>query len=661
MYDIGIVIVNYNVRNFLIQCLHSIRNSRLYGLKVEVWVVDNASVDGSVSMLKNDFPEINLIPNAENVGFSKANNQALRIINARYVLLLNPDTVLEEETLWKCYQFMQEESDCGAVGVRMIDGAGKFLPESKRAVPDIWNSFCKLTYLSALFPKSKLFSGYNLGYLPEFESAEIEVLCGAFMFIKAETLEKTGLLDEQFFMYGEDIDLSYRIIKSGSKIFYFPETSIIHYKGESTKKSSINYIKTFYGAMILYVNKHYSKGKSGSFVNFIRFAIQLRAFMSIISKFIKSLLLPLLDLIIIFLILTITKNWWSEYYFKSSSYYNESTIKYNFLLYSFIWVLGFWFFGRYDKRTEYRNIINGVLSGTMLILVVYALESEIYRTSRALILLGTISVLIYGLLSKKLIEQIKIKFFKFSNDTPGNILIVGYRKSAEKIVEILRKAKVKTESVSVISPDPEEKDYYYINNISHLGEVVKALKIDEVIFSNESMSMKDIIKSMSGMGAGVSFKIAGDDALSIIGSKSRHFNGEFYGLDISYELNKSGQKRFKRFVDLIFGILFLVLLPFILLVNTDRKRMLKLIIEVIFGSKTWVGYGGDVSDYSFLPELKPCAIPYPESGLLYLYSDDYYKTSNIEYAKNYSVWIDLDLILKNIFSLTRYTSANTDL
>ena len=200
LYDIGIVIVSYNVRNFLAQCLDSIRKSVLEGIKIEIWVVDNASVDGSVALVKDKYPEVNIIDNNKNAGFSKANNQAIRQLRSQYTLLLNPDTVLEEGTLIKCYQFMQEHPKCGALGVRMIDGAGRFLPESKRKIPDLWNSFCKLSYLSAVFPESRWFSGYNLGYIPEHQTSRIDVLCGAFMFIRSEVLEKAGLLDERFFM-----------------------------------------------------------------------------------------------------------------------------------------------------------------------------------------------------------------------------------------------------------------------------------------------------------------------------------------------------------------------------------------------------------------------------------------------------------------------------
>jgi len=212
-YDISIVIVNYNVRHFIVECLESYKRSKLDKLSVEVWVVDNASIDGSVGVIRERYPDIKLIVNKDNVGFSTANNQAIRQANGKYILLLNPDTVLEEDTLKICFDYMEEHKKVGALGVKMIDGAGTFLPESKRSLPTAWNSLTKLLGLSSVFPRSNIFNGYALGSLSENERHNIEVLCGAFMFMPKATLDKVGLLDERFFMYGEDIDLSYRIIK----------------------------------------------------------------------------------------------------------------------------------------------------------------------------------------------------------------------------------------------------------------------------------------------------------------------------------------------------------------------------------------------------------------------------------------------------------------
>ena len=258
MTGLSVIIVNYNVRQFVLQTLHSIYQSQLDGLSIEVVVVDNNSSDGSVEAIRYHFPQTTIIANKNNPGFSKANNQGIGISKGEFVLLLNPDTVLEEYTLAMSVARMKAESDIGALGVKMIDGTGTFLPESKRSFPTPWNSLMKLLGLSSMFPSSKILGGYNLTYLNENKTHDIDVLCGAFMLMRRSALDNSGLLDEEFFMYGEDIDLSYRIKQSGYRILYYPETQIIHYKGESTKKSSVNYVKVFYNAMIIYVKKHYN-------------------------------------------------------------------------------------------------------------------------------------------------------------------------------------------------------------------------------------------------------------------------------------------------------------------------------------------------------------------------------------------------------------------
>ena len=271
---LSVIIVNYNVRLLLEQCLLSVRKAT-EGIAAEVFVVDNVSTDGSLAYLIPLFPEVHFIANGENVGFSRANNQAIRLAKGEYVLLLNPDTVVGEETFKNVIHFMDEHPDAGAVGVKMIDGNGRFLPESKRSLPTPWNSFCKMFGLAGFFPHSPVFGKYRLLYLNKEDVHQVEVLSGAFMMMRQEALVKSGLLDETFFMYGEDIDLSYRILKSGYHIYYLPET-ILHYKGESTKKDSLRYVKIFYGAMVIFFKKHYPN-YSTLFSIFIKMAIGLHA------------------------------------------------------------------------------------------------------------------------------------------------------------------------------------------------------------------------------------------------------------------------------------------------------------------------------------------------------------------------------------------------
>jgi len=272
---ISIVIVNYNVKYFLEQCLYAIRSA---GYKVqggvEIFVVDNHSTDGSVAYLQPKFPEVIFIENNNNPGFAKANNQAIHQCKGEYILLLNPDTVIGEDCLHNMCCFMDEHHEAGAAGVKMLNAHGMFLPESKRSFPTPWVSCCKLFGLSNLLPHSPRFAAYSLPYLNPDKQHQVDVLAGAFLFIRHAVLKKAGLFDESFFMYGEDIDLSYRIKMAGYQNYYFPER-ILHYKGESTKKGDSKYLHAFYDAMLIFYRKYYPH--SGWFIStLIRLSIMVR-------------------------------------------------------------------------------------------------------------------------------------------------------------------------------------------------------------------------------------------------------------------------------------------------------------------------------------------------------------------------------------------------
>jgi GT2 family glycosyltransferase len=276
---LSVIIVNYNVKDLLKECLESV-SLALAGLDGEVFIVDNASSDGSVEFLQPLFPSFSFIANKENTGFSKANNIALQQVKGKYVLFLNPDTLVPEDCFRKCIAFMEQHTPAGALGVRMVNADGEFLKESKRGFPSPMVSLWKMTGITALFPRSKIFAAYYLGYLDEHKINEADILSGAFMFVRKSALDKTGGFDEQFFMYAEDIDLSHRIIKAGYKNYYFPETTILHYKGESTKKY-IKYIKQFYLAMSQFTKKYYGRGLYSTLLDA---AIWLRAGIDVLRK-----------------------------------------------------------------------------------------------------------------------------------------------------------------------------------------------------------------------------------------------------------------------------------------------------------------------------------------------------------------------------------------
>ncbi len=257
---LSVVIVNYNVKCYLEQCLCSVVKA-CARIDAEVFVVDNHSTDGSRDYFSHRFPDVHFRWSESNLGFAKANNSVLKELSGDLVLFLNPDTIVPEDCFEKCFHFFDTHPHCGALGVRMIDGAGKFLKESKRGFPSPATSLYKMIGLSTLLPRSPVFSRYYATHIPEHESDKVEVLAGAFMMLSREAIEKTGGFDEAFFMYAEDIDLSYRIQQAGFKNYYFPGTTIIHFKGESTQKKSVFYVKHFYGAMQLFIRKHYKERK----------------------------------------------------------------------------------------------------------------------------------------------------------------------------------------------------------------------------------------------------------------------------------------------------------------------------------------------------------------------------------------------------------------
>ena len=285
--QLSVIIINYNVKYFLELCLLSVEKA-MKNIDGEIIVVDNNSEDGSFNFFQHRFPQVTFIWNDVNSGFAKANNQALKIAKGEFILFLNPDTVVPGDCFEKTIVFIQSKNNEIAAGIKMLDGSGKFLKESKRAFPSPATSFLKLAGFTKIFPRSKTFAKYYLGNLDKNKNHQVDVLAGAFMLIPKKILEKTGGFDEDFFMYGEDIDLSYRIQKAGFNNYYFAESAIIHFKGESTRKESLNYVKMFYKSMSIFVKKHFGEKKAGFYNAGLHTAIFFRGAISAFSRIVKK-------------------------------------------------------------------------------------------------------------------------------------------------------------------------------------------------------------------------------------------------------------------------------------------------------------------------------------------------------------------------------------
>ena len=642
---ISVIIVNYNVQHFLEQCLQSAFKA-LQNIDGDVWVVDNNSVDGSVEMVKEKFPEVKLIASKDNLGFSKGNNLAIKKSEGEYTLLLNPDTLVEEDTFEKVIKFMDENPKAGGLGVKMVDGKGNFLPESKRSLPTPSVAFYKIFGLSNLFPKSKRFGKYHCGHLDKNETNEVEILSGAFMLMRKSALDKVGLLDEEFFMYGEDIDLSYRLIKGGYKNYYFADTRIIHYKGESTKKSSVNYVFVFYNAMIIFAKKHFNSKNASIFSFLIKIAIYFRASIAIVNRFVKKSTLPVLDATLLLGGILGFKYIW-ESKIKGFSYPNE------FLFYVIpaivgIIMLSVAYFGGYRNKVKLNRVLNGVVIGAISVLIGYAFIDEEYRFSRAIIAFSAIWSSIALVCSRMLLQFFKYGNFEIDSNSRKNVGIVGNSNEIERVKEILKKSNFLLQNFVFIGSEDQSDNKSFVGNLNQLNEIIQIHKLDEVIFCAKDLSSNKIIETMESLSNhDTEFKIAPPESLFILGSSSIDSPGELYLIDIN-SLNKPANIRNKRVFDVISSIILLITSPLLAFLVKKPAKMFGNILNVFKGRSTWVSYSKSFGIKNELPLLKSGILSPLDRFKNENLEQETEERINIQYAKDYHPLNDLTILLKGL-------------
>ncbi|TNE28703.1 MAG: glycosyltransferase [Bacteroidetes bacterium] len=589
---LSIIIVNYNVRHFLEQCLYSVEKA-ISGIEADVWVVDNASVDDSMEMVREKFPWVQCIDNAENVGFAKANNQAAIASNSEYVLLLNPDTILPEDNLKKVLAYMDSHPKCGASGVRMYDGAGTFLPESKRGLPTPWVAFYKIFGLSSIFPKSEKFARYHLGHLDPNENQRVEILAGAYMMMRRDAWNKAGMLDETYFMYGEDIDLSYSIEKAGYEVHYLANAPIIHYKGESTKKGSLNYVFIFYNAMLIFAKKHLSKGYASAFSLLIRMAIYLRAALSIGKRIVSRLALPVLDILVFtggmqFII----KYWEHNHRFIEGGSYPDF-YKWGITpIYALLWVIGLILAGGYRKPIKLNRILSGLILGTSFIFILYALSPDEFRFSRALIIMGSAWMTFAVLTLRFAISFVPGSQTGLWSTDQRRVGFVGFEKNANGVKALL-------------SSDERPLSTFDILELKNLQSECYALDINELILDSTALSYSQITAIFTEYGRQkIRFQIAYPEEGWMIGSNSIHTRGQALGKK-SFALSEAKVLRNKRTFDILVCLFLWTLSP--IAIWAPRLRVLWWqTFSVLLGMKTWVGYANPLPS---LPNIKKGVIP----------------------------------------------------
>ena len=507
--DVSVVIVTYNVREFLEQALHSVEAAS-GGLSVETWVVDNDSADGSAEMVRERFPDVRLIANRDNVGFATANNQAIRQAAGRYVLVLNPDTLLQEDTLRTLVAFMDERPEAGAAGCRILNPDGTFAPESRRAFPTPAVAFYRIAGLSRLFPQSPTFGRYNLTYLPLDEVCEVDALSGSCMMVRRDAVlprqeagstgreeandgtpsaQAAGLLDEAFFMYGEDLDWCYRIQQTGWRIYYTPDTQIVHYKGESTKKGDLRYVVLFYGAMLRFVEKHVRHQGDGWMARLgssalalgLRGGIMARAGIAALGRLGRAVASPVADAALAWAALAATALGWSlsaDFAF-GPAYYVAVLPAYVAVLVAAVAALG----GYGLERGRLRPVVAGAMMAGLAVAAVSFFVPAI-AFSRAVVGAGLGAATLL-LVARRLSGR--------SAGGPRRALLVGDAPEAERLLRLLGPD---AEVIGYVAPADHAGRVPYAGHPRQLRDLARLSGADDVVFAADSLTNTAILDGM---------------------------------------------------------------------------------------------------------------------------------------------------------------------
>ncbi len=651
--DLSIIIVNYNVKEFLQNLIHSIEKASLH-LTKEIIVVDNASDDGSIEFIREKFPQIKLIANKVNLGFGKANNLGLKEAKGKFILLINPDTLIAEDTFDKMIEFFNRKPEAGLAGCKIINPDGTLQLACRRSFPGPWTSFTKVTGLSSLFPKSKFFAKYNLTYLDENQTYEVDAISGSFMMMRKEVYQKVGGFDEQFFMYGEDLDFCYRVQSAGFKVFYVHTTQIIHYKGESTRRSNIDETKLFYNAMHLFVKKHLSSSFLVELI--LRSAIVVRsvfAFIGVRKLIIISVILDFLffDLCLfiaekVYLNLTIWRGFPS---FAVPIVYTVPAV---------IQILSSFVTGNYkqEKLSVSKTIISIFISLPILTSLTFFFKN--FAFSRAIVLI-TYAFLIIMLPMWRIFAKLILKIGLIDETSKiYRTLVVGLSESSVKIGNKLRKKKSDRRSVVGLigfsNKDIGNKidTFEIVGTDQNIRRVIREHKINEIIFSSDGLTYNKMMEIVAKcQNENVEFKIVGSNLDFIVGKTAVTMLDDMPLIELSYNITNPQIKLIKTIFDYAIALPSLFLLyPFIYLkqkitkTQTDFTKFILGFPKIISGKVSLVGPQKNEGSTNLFLGKKGL------TGYWYIENDNIDEPDKMDfyYAKNQNIWIDIDILVKSL-------------
>lgn len=609
-------------------------------MEAELIVVDNNSPDDSLTYLQPQFPGVHFIASAENLGFAKACNLGLQQATGQYIVFLNPDTIVPEDCFRSCIRFFETHPQAGALGIKMLDGKGRFLKESKRAFPSPMTSLFKLFGLATLFPSSKTFSKYHLGHLNENEDHEVDVLAGAFMMIPKEVLNKVGGFDETFFMYGEDVDLSYRIQKAGYTNYYFAGSHIIHFKGESTRKGTMNYVRMFYNAMSIFVRKHYGGSRAGIFHFLIHLAIWVRAALSAVGQFVRRIGLPLIDAGLILLSFWLMKNIWNQYV-RTDIEYENRLLWIAFPAYTVFYLITAYYAGLYDRWYKWTGLVRSTVMATIVLLAAYALLPEQYRFSRGIILFGAMLAFLLISSLRWVLIQTKVLTSNKEKEEHATTMIAGSPEEYLQAVQLMKEAGLQERILGRIAVDDNKEGA--IGQVNELNKLLSVIPFREIIFCQGQLSYASsiaIVKTLPGF-LKIKFHAAG--SRSIVGSESKDTSGEALSTENGFKLAEPGNRRIKRLADIIISFLSLASFPVHLFLVKKPVSFFANCLAVLTARKTWVGY---IKNEQKLPALRKAVMTcngFPAVQPQQLPDESLYKL-DYWYARDYEPIYDLKLL-----------------